>query len=307
VTVTVNFDVEPTRGPEQGPASRAAKRQASGAGERGYPPPDDVDDPTGDAVALAATRALLKASTREEVARVLHTAVGDLGGTVVPARLASESAMSVDVSLGVGEPQVVVVLDPMDLASLRLTHHLPTLVEDALAVAARCDHHQRQAARASKDSLTGVASRGAIGPRLGLTMPGDVICMLDVDGLQELNDTRGHEAGDQVLRALGKMLGDAVRGADFVGRYGSDEFILIFSATSVPVALERARHLAASWILGISHRTSVSIGVAPVGEDGVVSARNAAVQALRRAKELGGDRVELAISDDYADNGQASS
>jgi diguanylate cyclase (GGDEF)-like protein len=130
--------------------------------------------------------------------------------------------------------------------------------------------------------------------------------MLDVDGLQELNDTRGHEAGDQVLRALGKMLGDAVRGADFVGRYGSDEFILIFSATSVPVALERARHLAASWILGINHRTSVSIGVAPVGEDGVVSARNAAVQALRRAKELGGDRVELPISDDYADNGQAS-
>ena len=106
MTATVNSDVEPTRGPDQGPASRAAKRQGSGARERAYPPPDDVDDPTGDGVALAATRALLKASTREEVARVLHTAVGDLGGTVVPARLASESALSVDVSLGVGEPRV---------------------------------------------------------------------------------------------------------------------------------------------------------------------------------------------------------
>ena len=84
---------------------RAARRDV----ERGYPPVGNSDDPTGDTVALAATRALLKADSREQAARVLRTALTDMGATVVPARLAAASAASVDVSLGVGEPLVVEV------------------------------------------------------------------------------------------------------------------------------------------------------------------------------------------------------
>jgi diguanylate cyclase (GGDEF)-like protein len=281
---------------------RAARRDT----ERGYPPPGGSDDPTGDTVALAATRALLKADSREQAARVLRTALTDMGAAVIPARLATGSATSVDVSLGIGEPLVVEVPDPTDLAALRLAHHLPTLLEDALAAAARSDHHQRQSLRAATDPLTGVASRATIGMRLGLAEPDDVVCLVDLDGLRELNETRGHEVGDQVLRALGQLLDETRADGDFVGRYGGDEFLLLLADTSRTVALERARHLAASWILGISHRTSLSIGLAPVGDEGAVAARTAAQQALRRAKRLGGDRVELATRDDYTSAGRAS-
>jgi diguanylate cyclase (GGDEF)-like protein len=193
----------------------------------------------------------------------------------------------------------VQVPDPTDLAALRLAHHLPTLVEDALAAAARCDHHQRQSLRAATDPLTGVASRAAIGTRLGLAEPDDVVCLVDLDGLGELNDTRGHEVGDQVLRSLALLLTDATGDAGLVGRFGGDEFLVLLVNTPRTVALERARHLAASWILGISHRTSLSIGLAPVGVEGAVAALTAAEQALGRAKRLGGDRVEQATRDDY--------
>jgi methanogenic corrinoid protein MtbC1 len=124
-----------------GPASAAAGRDhalRSLAG-RGYPPVAGHEDATGDAVALAATRALLQVGSRAEAALVLHTAVADLGGSVVPARVAGESAPSVDVSLGAGEPSVVLLADPLDPSSLRLTRHLPALVEDAAAAAVRCD------------------------------------------------------------------------------------------------------------------------------------------------------------------------
>lgn len=311
------MDFEAPPGPrsppgQPGPAAQAAMRHGALARldlrKRGYPAlVDNDDDPTGDAVALAATRALLKVSSRLEAARVLNTAVNDLGGSLVPARLASETAISVDVSLGVGEPRVVLVLDRMGLASLRLVRHLPTLVEDALWVAARCDHHQRQSLRATTDALTGVASRGEIGLRLGLTTPGDVVCMVDLDGLKEVNDSRGHDAGDQVLRGLGRLLNEATRDVDFVGRYGGDEFIVILTGSPVAVAVERLRHLAASWATQTTHRTSVSIGLALIDDEGPTVALKAADRALYRAKRLGGDRVEIATLDDYLQAGQSIS
>jgi methanogenic corrinoid protein MtbC1 len=74
--------------------------------------------------------------TRAEAAQVLHTAVHDLGGAIVPARLAGDDAIPVDVSLGVGEPRLVVA-DQMDMAGMRLAQHLPLLVRDAQHAAAQ--------------------------------------------------------------------------------------------------------------------------------------------------------------------------
>lgn len=129
----------------EGPATRAAVRSPQARQrfrERPYPRPVDGDVGDGDAVVLAATRAMLSARTREEVAAVLHTAVNDLGGGVVPARLAGD-ALPLDVSLGVGEPRVVFV-DRVSVAGLRLERHLPGLVQDALTTAARCDREEAQ-------------------------------------------------------------------------------------------------------------------------------------------------------------------
>jgi len=124
-----------------GPATAAARRdqaQRRGRGARAYPETRRLDDASGDAVALAATRALLHVRTRAEAAQVLHTAVHDLGGAVVPARLAGDDAIPVDVSLGHGEPRVVVA-DTLDLTGMRLSQHLPLLAQDALQAAARCE------------------------------------------------------------------------------------------------------------------------------------------------------------------------
>jgi methanogenic corrinoid protein MtbC1 len=114
--------------PELGPASQAGRRagRRQRPTERPYPLcPDGAAQ-----VALAATRALLRTSTADDVAAVVRTAVADLGGACVPARLEPDDVLGVDVSLGLSEP-VLVVADPLSVATLELRAVLPQLVEDA--------------------------------------------------------------------------------------------------------------------------------------------------------------------------------
>lgn len=290
-----------------GPAINAARRARAGvpgqrpASQRPYPLPLDPADPSGDSAVLAATRAFLNARTRAEVAAILRTAVHDLGGAIIPARYATSSAFPVDVSLGSDEPMVVVA-DPMASAAMRLDHHLGTLVQDATFAAARCDDLLHQTDRASVDPLTGVASRGEIGPRLGTAQPGDVVCLLDLDGFKQLNDTRGHAAGDMALRELGRMLRLVVRSSDFCGRYGGDEFVLVLAGTPLDIARDRMRRLADTWAQH-GHGTSLSIGLAVVDGRGAVAANQAADAAMYRAKRLGRGLVEIAEVDDYPRSG----
>ena len=294
-----------------GPALAAARRQAAnpvmGARDRGYPLAANPYDATGDAVALAATRALLKVASRAEAARVLHTAVNDLGGAVLPARLAGTGSIPVDVSLGVGEPQVVMVLDEVDLAAMRLTHHLPLLVEDALSAAARSEHQQRQARRATVDPLTGVASRAATGARLGTATADDIVCLCDLDGFTELNRRLGHAAGDEQLRRFGSLVRDFVRDRDFVGRYGGDEFVVILARISLAAAATRMRRLADAWAADTGHRAMVSIALAPVGSRGAREATAAAARTLRQSKARGGNRLEIADVTDAPPRGSGHS
>jgi len=60
--------------------------------------------------------------------------------------------------------------------------------------------------------------------------------MIDLDGLKRINDTAGHMVGDQALTALGKVLKQATRESDIVGRYGGDEFAVILSQAPLPGA-----------------------------------------------------------------------
>ena len=104
--------------------------------------------------------------------------------------------------------------------------------------------------------------------------------MFDLDHFKRINDTYGHPAGDQVLRALTACFRQNTRGIDVVGRYGGEEFLLLLPETPLPEAIQIAERLRES-IAGLSvpvcppnggsavvHvRITVSIGVAAVAPD----------------------------------------
>jgi diguanylate cyclase (GGDEF)-like protein len=129
------------------------------------------------------------------------------------------------------------------------------------------------------------------------------ILMIDVDHFKNLNDTFGHEAGDNVLRSLGMLLKNHFRGEDIVCRYGGEEFAVILPESSTDVALRRSSELCerVKQML-VEYRgqplrcISLSIGVAIYGEQGTTadSLMRAADSALYLAKKQGRDRVVLA-------------
>lgn len=65
--------------------------------------------------------------------------------------------------------------------------------------------------------------------------------MIDADGFKQINDTYGHDAGDEVLKALSRCLQDAVRNDDLVCRLGGDEFLIICANTALDGALHTAK------------------------------------------------------------------
>jgi diguanylate cyclase (GGDEF)-like protein len=128
------------------------------------------------------------------------------------------------------------------------------------------------------------------------------LLMLDADHFKQINDSYGHEAGDQVLRALAGALREILRGGDIAGRLGGEEFAILTPQTDLPGAAQLARRLQAKIAgLAVSFGThtiniTVSIGVAPVppAPDGLARALRDADSLLYRAKNTGRNRVVTA-------------
>ena len=126
------------------------------------------------------------------------------------------------------------------------------------------------------------------------------LAVADIDLFKRINDTYGHVAGDKVLKVIAKLLSEDLREADFICRYGGEEFVIIFPETESTIAvsvLEKIRNRVASCPFHFKKnpvQITVSFGVSQFIEgDTVVSVFKRADKGLYRAKELGRDQVAL--------------
>ena len=164
---------------------------------------------------------------------------------------------------------------------------------------------------ARTDELTGLKNRlslkldlGVIRARIARHREVYALLVLDLDRFKTINDTRGHVAGDGVLRAIAESLMEAVRVGDGAYRYGGEEFVLLMRLTrpeEAGRAAERIRRAVED--LGLAHagnpphrQVTVSIGVATIGPEDLGADDDAwfamADAALYRAKANGRNRCE---------------
>jgi diguanylate cyclase (GGDEF)-like protein len=126
------------------------------------------------------------------------------------------------------------------------------------------------------------------------------VLMIDVDYFKAINDTRGHAAGDQVLRIVAERLRAGARAMDAVGRYGGEEFLMLLSGVDEAEAVqigERVREQVASTAIqfdqhGIPVTCSIGIALGAGSYDADTLLRQAD-DALYRAKAAGRNCVEL--------------
>jgi diguanylate cyclase (GGDEF)-like protein len=155
---------------------------------------------------------------------------------------------------------------------------------------------------ASHDGLTGVLNRAALMVRLRAEMSrawreeGSVgVMLVDLDHFKHVNDTYGHAAGDDVLRAVMESVKQAVRPYDIVGRYGGEEFLVVVPGAGEHDAMavaERVRRNVEK--LRTTPPVTVSIGVtAANGTEEEKQVLLATDTALYRAKRSGRNRVEF--------------
>jgi len=123
------------------------------------------------------------------------------------------------------------------------------------------------------------------------------LAVLDIDHFKRINDELGHLGGDEVLRTFARIAQQGVRGGDVFGRYGGEEFLLIFPATSLLPSLNTCERIRAqvethAWTSLLKGRVTVSIGVTQyvLGES-VLEFFSRADTAMYMAKEGGRNQV----------------
>jgi diguanylate cyclase (GGDEF)-like protein len=127
-------------------------------------------------------------------------------------------------------------------------------------------------------------------------------CMCDLDNYKQLNDTLGHQLGDEILMVTARVIRRVLRLSDTAARYGGDEFVLLLPNTGCREAQAVSRRLREQVAAGISQcadfscSVTLSVGIASVRADHPASADtliSMADRALYAAKAAGRDRIVL--------------
>ena len=189
---------------------------------------------------------------------------------------------------------------------------------EGVVVTARDSTDRRQAerllaAQALQDPLTELPNRTLFFDRLEQALAharrnerAVAVMFVDIDRFKSINDSLGHDVGDELLRAIGALLETAVRPGDTVARLGGDEFVVccdgVESETVVTAIASRlAQRFAVPFSIGgHSFRVTASIGISLSSSDGHSTAEalvRVADAAMYSVKSCGGNGFEIAAAD----------
>jgi len=170
------------------------------------------------------------------------------------------------------------------------------------------DNVQMSIEMAITDALTGLFNRRYMESHLGTLVEQAIArgkplaaLVIDIDYFKSINDSYGHDAGDDVLRDFALRIKRSIRGIDLACRYGGEEFVIVMPETDMTVAAmvaERLRRRIAAEPFAIDQSkrsvpVTISIGIASLRgkEDTAAAVLKRADQALYRAKRDGRNRV----------------
>jgi diguanylate cyclase (GGDEF)-like protein len=245
---------------------------------------------------------------RHNEPQLVNDMAGDERAVLVPGTDAVPQA-SIVVPLNVGGTTIGVLaidregdrqFEEHELEPVRLFGNLAAI---AINNARSYEEMQRQAI---SDGLTGLHNYRHFQQTLKAEVSraeryGETFCllMMDLDRFKVVNDTVGHQTGDEVLRAVASVMANCSRESDYLARYGGEEFVVILPRTDLSEArllAERIRGQVASIDIGhpeLKITTSVGIASYPASATDADKVLGAADAALLYAKALGRDRVCL--------------
>jgi diguanylate cyclase (GGDEF)-like protein len=165
-------------------------------------------------------------------------------------------------------------------------------------VSRKAAEHELLDELAHRDELTGLANRRAVMATLDVRLAArqaTSVIFLDVDGFKAINDTSGHDAGDELLKAFAGRLTSVLREDDVVGRLGGDEFVIlsqpphaehlaqrVFAQLSTPIVLPDGSSVMLGVSAGVAH--SDPAGPLQQADELLQSADRAMYEAKRRGK-----------------------
>lgn len=127
------------------------------------------------------------------------------------------------------------------------------------------------------------------------------LLIIDIDHFKRINDTYGHQEGDEVLRRLANVFRESVRECDFVARYGGEEFVILLPETGSQGAIEAAERIRintgkesmglADGSISVTVTVSIGISLFPESGEDVKTVIQQADKALYIAKDTGRNRI----------------
>ncbi len=200
---------------------------------------------------------------------------------------------------------IIVPLDFNELAARVRTQIRRKKYQDALR-----SNYKQSINMAITDSLTGLYNRHYLSTHLDNMVHSALannkplsLMIMDMDHFKSVNDTYGHDVGDQVLVQISEMIIGAIRSADLAARFGGEEFVVLMPETSLPPAnevAERIRSTVENTPFKVKHEVgeiskTISIGVADLNHmgDSAEALLKRADEALYKAKNEGRNRIVL--------------